>query len=109
MSNHPEQQRIECDAAKIIINYYILRRRIMFKNLIFVLFLVFMLSLVNGVTAQDVVITSPGVVPEIDGRVDEVWFFLCGPRAEDRKKAIRRRRSQGYRGMRHVEVAKIVL
>jgi len=47
----------------------------MFRKLIFVLSLVFMLSLVSRVPAQDVVIPSPGSMPVLDGRIDEVWFF----------------------------------
>jgi hypothetical protein len=47
----------------------------MSKKLIFVFSLVFVLSLVSGVPAQDVVIPSPGAMPVLDGRIDEVWFF----------------------------------
>ena len=47
----------------------------MFRKLIFVLFFVFMLSSVSGLPAQDVVIPSPGAMPKLDGRIDEVWFF----------------------------------
>jgi len=47
----------------------------MFRKLIFVFPLVFVLSLVSGAPAQDVVIPSPGVMPVLDGRIDEVWFF----------------------------------
>jgi hypothetical protein len=47
----------------------------MFRKLIFVFSLVFVLSLVSGVSAQDVVIPSPGVMPVLDGKIDEVWFF----------------------------------
>jgi len=47
----------------------------MFRKLIFVLFFVFMLSFVSGLPAQDVVIPSPGAMPKLDGRIDEVWFF----------------------------------
>jgi hypothetical protein len=47
----------------------------MFRKLIFVLSLVLVLSLVSGVPAQDVAIPSPGVMPVLDGRIDEVWFF----------------------------------
>jgi hypothetical protein len=47
----------------------------MFRKLIFVFSLVFVLSLVSGVSAQDVVIPSPGAMPVLDGRIDEVWFF----------------------------------
>jgi len=47
----------------------------MCKKLICVFSLVFVLSLVSGVPAQDVVIPSPGVMPVLDGRIDEVWFF----------------------------------
>ncbi len=47
----------------------------MFRKLIFVFSLVFVLSLVSGILAQDVVITSPGAMPVLDGRIDEVWFF----------------------------------
>ncbi|MBN2592301.1 MAG: hypothetical protein JXA81_02255 [Sedimentisphaerales bacterium] len=47
----------------------------MFRKLIFVFSLVFVLSSVNGVSAQDAVIPSPGTMPRIDGNIDEVWFF----------------------------------
>ncbi len=47
----------------------------MFRKLIFLLFLVFVLSSVGMVSAQDVVIPSPGVMPKLDGNIDEVWFF----------------------------------
>ena len=47
----------------------------MFRKFIFVLFLVFMLSLVSEVPAQDVAIPSPGVMPKLDGNIDEVWYF----------------------------------
>jgi hypothetical protein len=46
----------------------------MFRK-IFVFSLVFVLSLVSRVPAQDVVIPSPGAMPVLDGRIDEVWFF----------------------------------
>ncbi|MGB2861744.1 MAG: sugar-binding protein, partial [Sedimentisphaerales bacterium] len=47
----------------------------MFRKLIFVFSLVFVLSLVSVVPAQDVVIPSPGVMPVLDGTIDQVWFF----------------------------------
>ena len=47
----------------------------MFRKLIYLFSLVFVLSLVSGVLAQDVVIPSPGVMPVLDGIIDEVWFF----------------------------------
>ncbi len=47
----------------------------MFRKLIFVFSLVFVLSFVSRVPAQDVVIPSPGAMPVLDGRIDEVWFF----------------------------------
>ena len=47
----------------------------MFRKLIFVSSLIFVLSLVSGVPAQDVVIPSPGTMPKLDGNIDEVWFF----------------------------------
>jgi hypothetical protein len=48
----------------------------MFRKLIFVFSLVFVLSLVSRVPAQDVVIPSPGIMPVLDGRIDEAWFFF---------------------------------
>ncbi|HUU20558.1 MAG TPA: sugar-binding protein [Sedimentisphaerales bacterium] len=47
----------------------------MFRKLIFVFSLVFVLSLVSRVPAQDVLIPSPGAMPVLDGIIDEVWFF----------------------------------
>ena len=47
----------------------------MFRKLIFILSLVFVLSLVSPIPAQDVVIPSPGTMPKLDGVIDEVWFF----------------------------------
>ena len=47
----------------------------MFRKLIYLFSLVFLLSLVSGVPAQDVLIPSPGTMPVLDGIVDEVWFF----------------------------------
>ncbi|MBL7189546.1 MAG: hypothetical protein ISS70_24725 [Phycisphaerae bacterium] len=47
----------------------------MFRKLIFVFSFVFVLSLVSVVPAQDVVIPSPGAMPVLDGRIDEVWLF----------------------------------
>ncbi|MDT8302095.1 MAG: sugar-binding protein [Sedimentisphaerales bacterium] len=47
----------------------------MFRKLIFVLSLIFALSLVGRVPAQDVVIPSPGSMPKLDGNIDEVWYF----------------------------------
>lgn len=47
----------------------------MFRKLIFVFSLVFVLSLVSRVPAQDALIPSPGAMPVLDGRIDEVWFF----------------------------------
>ncbi len=47
----------------------------MSKKLICVFSLVFVLSLVSRVSAQDVVIPSPGAMPVLDGRIDEVWSF----------------------------------
>jgi len=50
----------------------------MFRKLIFVFSLVFVLSLVSEVSAQDAVIPSPGIMPRIDGNIDEAWFFSTG-------------------------------
>ncbi|MHC4147802.1 MAG: hypothetical protein ACYSUD_23980 [Planctomycetota bacterium] len=47
----------------------------MFKKLIYSFSLVVVLSLVSGISAQDVVIPSPGAMPVLDGRIDEAWFF----------------------------------
>jgi hypothetical protein len=47
----------------------------MCRKLIYLFSLVFLLSLVTGVSAQDVVIPSPGAIPVLDGKIDEVWFF----------------------------------
>ena len=47
----------------------------MFRKLICLLSLVFVLSLVGGVPAQDAIIPSPGSMPVLDGRIDEAWFF----------------------------------
>ena len=47
----------------------------MFRKLIYLFSLVFVLSLVGGVPAQDVVIPSPGTMPVLDGNIDQVWFF----------------------------------
>jgi len=41
----------------------------MFRKLIFVSSLIFVLSLVSGVPAQDVVIPSPGTMPKLDGNI----------------------------------------
>jgi hypothetical protein len=45
----------------------------MFRRLIFSF--LFVLSLVIGTQAQDVVIPSPGTMPVLDGNIDEVWYF----------------------------------
>jgi len=50
----------------------------MFRKLIFVFSLVFVLSLISEVSAQDAVIPSPGTMPRLDGSIDEVWFFSTG-------------------------------
>ena len=50
----------------------------MFRKLIFVFSLVFVLSLVGEVLAQDAVIPSTGTMPRLDGSIDEVWFFSTG-------------------------------
>ena len=47
----------------------------MFRKFIFVLFLVFMLSLVSEILAQDAIIPSTGAVPKLDGNIDELWYF----------------------------------
>jgi len=47
----------------------------MFRKLIFVFSLVFVLSMVSSVPAQDAIIPSPGTMPKLDGNIDEVWFF----------------------------------
>jgi hypothetical protein len=47
----------------------------MFRKLIFVFSLVFVLSLVSRVPAQDVLIPNPATVPVLDGIIDEIWFF----------------------------------
>ncbi len=47
----------------------------MCRKLLYVFSIVFVLSLVSRVPAQDVVIPSPGAMPVLDGRIDEVWFF----------------------------------
>ncbi|MFC1635915.1 sugar-binding protein, partial [Planctomycetota bacterium] len=47
----------------------------MFRKLIYSFSLFFVLSLVSSVPAQDVIIPSPGAMPVLDGRIDEVWFF----------------------------------
>ncbi|MFB0554167.1 MAG: sugar-binding protein [Phycisphaerae bacterium] len=47
----------------------------MCRKIICLFSLVFVLSLVGGVPAQDVVIPSPGAMPVLDGRIDEVWSF----------------------------------
>ena len=47
----------------------------MFRKLIYLFSLVFVLSLVGTVPAQDVVIPSPGTMPKLDGIIDQVWFF----------------------------------
>jgi len=47
----------------------------MFRKLIYLFSLVFVLSLVSGVSAQDAIFPSPGSMPVLDGRIDETWFF----------------------------------
>jgi hypothetical protein len=47
----------------------------MCRKLICLLSLVFVLSLVGRVSAQDAIIPSPGSMPVLDGRIDEAWFF----------------------------------
>ena len=47
----------------------------MFRKLIYLFSLVFVLSSVGTVPAQDVVIPSPGAMPKLDGIIDQVWFF----------------------------------
>ena len=47
----------------------------MCKKLIYLFSFVLVLNLVGVVSAQDVVIPSPGTMPKLDGNVDEVWFF----------------------------------
>ena len=47
----------------------------MFRKLIYLFSFVLVLSVVGVVSAQDVVIPSPGTMPKIDGNIDEVWFY----------------------------------
>ena len=47
----------------------------MFRKLIYLFSLVFVLSLVGRVPAQDAVIPSPGAMPKLDGMIDQTWFF----------------------------------
>ncbi|MBL7146297.1 MAG: hypothetical protein ISS76_18815 [Phycisphaerae bacterium] len=47
----------------------------MCRKLIFLFSFVLVLNLVGMVSAQDVVIPSPGTMPKLDGHIDEVWFF----------------------------------
>jgi len=47
----------------------------MFKKLVFILSIVFVLGLFDRVLAQDAVIPSPGTMPKLDGNIDEVWYF----------------------------------
>ncbi|MHC4438046.1 MAG: sugar-binding protein [Planctomycetota bacterium] len=47
----------------------------MLRKLIFVFTLVFVLSLVSGIWAQDAVIPNPGAMPDLDGYVDQEWYF----------------------------------
>jgi len=47
----------------------------MFRRLICLFSLVFVMSLVSEVSAQDAIIPSPGSMPVLDGRIDEVWLF----------------------------------
>jgi len=47
----------------------------MCRKLIYLFSFVLVLSVVGVVSAQDVVIPSPGTMPKIDGNIDEVWFY----------------------------------
>jgi len=47
----------------------------MFRKLIYLFSLIFVLSLVSSVPAQDVVIPSPGGIPVLDGNIDQLWYF----------------------------------
>ncbi len=47
----------------------------MCRKLIYLFSFVLVLSVVGVVSAQDVVIPSPGSMPKIDGNIDQVWFF----------------------------------
>lgn len=47
----------------------------MFRKLFFVFPFVFVLCLVSGVRAQDAIIPSPGEMPDLDGYVDQIWYF----------------------------------
>ena len=54
----------------------------MFRQLIYLFSVVFVLSWVSGVSAQDAVIPSPGTMPVLDGNIDEVWFFSAEQKIE---------------------------
>ncbi len=47
----------------------------MCRKLIYLFSFVLALSVVSMVSAQDVVIPSPGTMPKLDGSIDQVWFF----------------------------------
>ncbi|MBN2314649.1 MAG: hypothetical protein JXM79_12025, partial [Sedimentisphaerales bacterium] len=47
----------------------------MFRKIICLFSLVFVLSLASSLMAQDAIIPSAGSMPTIDARIDEVWYF----------------------------------
>jgi len=47
----------------------------MYRELICLFSLVFVLSGASGISAQDAIIPSPGTMPVLDGRIDETWLF----------------------------------
>jgi hypothetical protein len=55
----------------------------MFRRLFCLFFLVFLMSFTREVSAQDVVIPSPGAMPVLDGNIDEAWFFSTAQTMEN--------------------------